>query len=240
VREQFALLRELQRLDDRLRALKVAQQQLPQQLQPYELAGVEAHRCLEHGQAELVNKERQRRALERELENGQAQLAKTQLKLHEVKTNKEYSAVLVEITVAKQRITVLEDQILELMESLEQQRQTVRKQEQNVQETGQQLNGQREVVQQAHATLQQQIGAEESQRHHVVTALRTPLYLAYQRLAAQRHGQVVVEVQAETCGGCHLKVRPQLLSEIRQQDKLVPCPHCQRLLLWPLGQDGQS
>jgi predicted nucleic acid-binding Zn-ribbon protein len=188
----------------------------------------------------LVNKERQRRTLERELENGQAQLAKTQHKLHEVKTNKEYSAVLAEITAAKQQIMVLEDRILELMEALEQQRQTVQRQEQHVHETGQQLHGQREEVQQVYDTLQQQIGAEEGQRRQVITVLSAPLYLAYQRLAAQRNGQVVVEVQAETCGGCHLKVRPQLLSEIRQQDKLVPCPHCQRLLLWPLAQDGRS
>jgi predicted nucleic acid-binding Zn-ribbon protein len=60
------------------------------------------------------------------------------------------------------------------------------------------------------------------------------VYAAYQRLAGVRGGQSVVHVQNGTCGGCYLKVQPQLVSEIRRQDKLVTCPHCQRMLLWPV------
>ena len=96
------------------------------------------------------------------------------------------------------------------------------------------LATQRASAQQAQAVLQQQITAEERQRQQVVTALEGSVYTAYQRLAGARGGQVVVSVQSGTCGGCYLKVQPQLVSEIRRQDKLVMCPHCQRMLLWPV------
>jgi hypothetical protein len=184
----------------------------------------------------MVSTERQRRALERELESVQTLLTKTQSKLHEVKTNKEYSAVLAEITTGKQRIVALEDQVLELMELLEQHRQSFKSQELQVHETVQVLATQRDEIQQAQEALQRQIAAEEAQRQHIVVALDAPLYTAYQRLAAQRGGQVVVQIQSGTCGGCHLKVQPQLVSEVRQQDKLIMCPHCQRMLLWPVDE----
>jgi predicted nucleic acid-binding Zn-ribbon protein len=233
VRDQFAMLRELQRLDDRLRSLHVEQQHLPAQLQPYETAYAEAHQGLVRLQEESAHTERQRRALERELESAHTHLARTQSKLHDVKTNKEYSAVLAEIATGKQHIAVLEDQVLELMERSEQQRQSLRSQEQRMHDTGQILTVQCQEVQQAQAALQQRIAEEEAQRQRVVAVLTAPLYAAYQRLVAQRGGQAVVQIQAGTCSGCHLKVQPQLVSEIRRQDKLIMCPHCQRMLLWP-------
>ena len=233
MRNQFAVLRELQRLDDRLRAMRVEHQHLPQQLQSYETASTTARQQLTHMQEATTYTERQRRGLERDLEGAQATLAKTQSKLHEVKTNKEYSAVLAEITTGKQRISALEDQVLELMELLEQQRQASQHQEQRVQDAVVALEKQRESALQAQAVLQQRIAEEESRRQQVVAMLDAALYAAYQRLAGPRGGQVVVDVQSGTCGGCYLKVQPQLVSEIRRQDKLVTCPHCQRMLLWP-------
>src|SRR5919199_756979 len=73
---------------------------------------------------------RQQRTLERELGSHQDALRKTQSKAHEVKTNKEYSAILAEIALGKQRLEALEDQLLALMEATDQQRQASRVQEQ--------------------------------------------------------------------------------------------------------------
>ena len=233
VRSQFLILVELQRLDDRLHALQVKQHNLPQQLGSYELACTEARQELSRLQDDIEHSERQRRTLERDLDSSQVQLAKTQSKLREVKTNKEYSAVLAEIDTAKQGIAALEDQVLDLMEATEQHRQEHQMQEQRAQKAMQELTEQERHVKQEHVAFAQKISTEEVQRQQLVAALDTKLYATYQRLATQRNGQAVAQVRDETCGGCHLKVQPQLVSEIRQQDKLTTCPHCQRILLWP-------
>ena len=231
---QFRLLIELQHLDDRLRALRAEQHDLPQILQPYEQACATAREELARLHATIEDAERQRRTLERELDSLQTQLAKTQSKLRDVKTNKEYSAVLAEIDAGKQHIAALEDQVLDLMEMTEQQRQAHQAQEQHVREAGQKLTEQEKHVQQTHAGLAQRITAEEAMRQDLVADLDDNFYAIYQRRAAQRGGQAVVQVQDGTCNGCHLKIQPQLVSEIRQQEKLTTCPHCQRILLWPV------
>jgi hypothetical protein len=233
VRRQFSLLAELQRLDDRLRALQDEQHNLPQQLRSYELACTEARQELARLRADIEQTERQRRTLERELDSLQVRLEKTQHKLREVKTNKEYSAVLAEIDTGKQHIAALEDQILDLMEVTEQGRQAYRLQEQRVQEAVQALAEQEKHIKQTHAELARQIAAGEGERQRLLVDLDANLYTTYQRLAAQRNGQAVVVVQNATCEGCHLKIQPQLVSEVRQQAKLITCPHCQRILLWP-------
>ena len=41
---------------------------------------------------------------------------------------------------------------------------------------------------------------------------------------------VVVPVRGAYCGGCYLRLPPQLDSSIRRRQSLCPCPHCRRLL----------
>ena len=230
---QFVLLMELQRLDERLRALHVEQQQLPQQLQPYKTACIAAQQALSQLQERLALSERQRRTLERELESLQAHLAKTQSKLRDVKTNKEYSAVLVEIDTGKQRITALEDQVLDLMEHTEQYRQDYHNHEKRLQAARDELDRQGRRIQHDQEALTEWMAVGEAKRQQLVNNLEAQLYVLYQRLAALRNGQAVVYMHDGTCGGCYLKVQPQLVSEIRRREKLIMCPHCQRMLLWP-------
>jgi predicted nucleic acid-binding Zn-ribbon protein len=230
---QFVRLMELQRLDEQLRALHVGQQQLPQQLRPYEAACAAAQAALTHLQEAIALAERQRRTLERELESVQTHLHRTQSKLHEVKTNKEYGAVLAEIDIGKQRIAELEDQVLELMELTEQHRDQYTQHENQLLVASAALDDQGRLVRHEQTVLAERIAVEEATRQQLVAGLDAQLYARYARLTTLRSGQAVVYVQDSTCGGCYLKVQPQLISEIRRQDKLLACPHCQRLLLWP-------
>jgi uncharacterized protein len=234
VQDQFLLLIALQQLDDRLRTLGIEQKQLPQQLQPYEQACVTVRGQVAAVQSAIDQAERQRRTLERELDRDQAQLAKTQSKLHEIKTNKEYSAVLAEIAMGKQRIDALENQVLDLMEQTEQDRLTLQMHEQRVQQALHELETQHHKIEQTKQVLTQQTTDCNQERQQLVARLDAKLYALYQRLVAQRGGLVVVQVYEGTCGGCHLKVQPQLVSEIRRQETLITCPHCQRMLLWPV------
>lgn len=233
MRNQFFLLDALQYLDERLRALRFEQHNLPEQLRPYQGACAEARQELTRLHEAIEQTERRRRALDRELDGLQAQFTKTQSKLHEVKTNKEYSAVQAEIIAGKEHIARLEDHVLELMEKVEQDRQAFQMQEQRVQEVEGALTVQEKEVERARAVLAQHVGAEEKKRQQLVSDLQADLYATYQRLALLRDGQAVVSLQEGACGGCYLTIQPQLISEIRLQDKLLTCPHCQRILLWP-------
>ena len=232
MRDQFRLLFALQQVDDRLRTLAVEEQHLPQRLQVYEAACTAARQQLVQQHAAIEQNERQQRACERELASHHEALRKTQSKAHDVKTNKEYSAILAEIDVAKQRLGALEDQILTLMETTDQQRQAYRTQEQQVQAALQALAEQTHHIQQEQETLRRVMLAEQERRQQTVAALDAKLYEQYQKVAAQHGGRVVAQLQDGVCSGCHLKVPPQLISEIRLQTQLFTCPHCRLMLFW--------
>jgi predicted nucleic acid-binding Zn-ribbon protein len=232
VRDQFWRLLELQQMDDRLRAFVLEEQQLPQRLQAYEVACAAARQQLVQQQAAIEQSERQQRAFERELVNHQEAVRKTQSKAQDVKTNKEYSAILAEIDAGKQRLEALEDQLLGLMEATDQQRQAYRAQEQQEQAALQALVEQTRHIQQEQETIRRAMLAEQERRQQTVAALDVKLYEQYQKVAAQHGGRVVAQLQAGVCSGCHLKVPPQMISEIRLQTQLFTCPHCRLMLFW--------
>ena len=233
VRGQLALLTALQKLDDRLRLLRREQQALPLQLEAPERVHHEACEELESVQAEIACNERQQHNLELELQSTQDALDKVQRKLREVRTNKEYSAVLAEIDAGKQQMMSMEDRLLQLMEQAEQKRQAKRLQEQRVQAARDALREQGHAVEQASEVLTQEILAEREKRHRTVVGLDAELLGVYERLSSQNDGSVVVQLDDGVCGGCHLKIQPQLVSEIRLQESLHTCPHCRLILLWP-------
>lgn len=233
MRDQLLRLTELQHLDDHLRTIALEQQRLPQQLQPYETACHEARQQLIALQTEIEQTTRQQRTLERELDEQQGVLLKIQVKAREVKTNKEYSAMLAEVAAGQQRLGALEDQVLHLMELLDQRRQAYKRQEQGVHNAEHALAEHSRQIQQLHEALNQDAALEHEKRQQTVAHLDAKLYVTYEKLSTLYHGRAVAQLHQGVCSGCHLKVQPQLVANIRAQEQLFTCPHCRLLLLWP-------
>jgi predicted nucleic acid-binding Zn-ribbon protein len=119
------------------------------------------------------------------------------------------------------------------MEATDQQRQAYRAHEQQERAAQQALLEQRQQLQHVQETLRRTMLAAQAQRQQTAVGLDAKLYEQYQKVAAQHSGRGVAQLQEGVCSGCHLKVPPQLISEIRLQTQLFTCPHCRLILLWP-------
>lgn len=66
------------------------------------------------------------------------------------------------------------------------------------------------------------------------SALETKLTAAevarFHRLAAARHGRVVVPVENGACSGCNVKLRGPILFQLKEGKDLITCESCQRIL----------
>ncbi|ETX01503.1 MAG: hypothetical protein ETSY1_07145 [Candidatus Entotheonella factor] len=220
-----------------MRVLEVEKQELPKQLHSYQQACHQVREELTSAQSDIEEAERRRRALEREIDTDNDRLIKAQNRLREVKTNREYSAALAEIDAGKQRVRQLEDQVLELMEGAEQQQEVSQSCEQRLQDVARQLAEQERQVSEAQDALSEDIASHDHERDELLLRIQPDFYTAYQQAARRTGGVAVVEVMTdETCGGCYLRIRPQLISDVRKQENLVLCPHCKRILLWPTSE----
>ena len=113
---QLQTLIELQGYDARISALEAEAVRLPKQIESIQSSLAEARKQVETIKTRLDATRKELRAKEKDLEVISGKRSKLEARLYEVKTNKEYSAALLEIEESKQEKGKTEEEILVLME----------------------------------------------------------------------------------------------------------------------------
>ena len=116
---QLQSLIELQKMDNQIAELERGKAAIPQQIESGKAGIKEKQGQLKEAEDTLAELQKKHKDLEMDVAAENDHIAKTKTKLSAVKTNKEYSAILVEVDAVKEKILALEDQELELMEVIE-------------------------------------------------------------------------------------------------------------------------
>jgi predicted nucleic acid-binding Zn-ribbon protein len=186
---------------------------------------------LDGARAALEACQKSRKQHEAAVQDLEAKRSKYKGQLMEVKTNKEYTAMLHEIEGVEREIRSREDQILEEMEKAETLTQDVRREEtafkaveQDAQREAGELDGK-----------EKKVGAEvarlRAERDEVARSVPEDARYLYQRVAKLR-GTAVAEVRDGICQTCHMTVRPQVWVELRKNETLFQCESCSRILYY--------
>jgi len=158
-------------------------------------------------------------------------LEKYKKQQYEVRSNKEYDALTKEIDFATESIKSLEKQF----ETLESAMSSAKTEIENVTK---QLEEQSAVLNEKKAELAEVSKANEDEelelkhrREKIIVRLKPDTISRYDRIRKARDGKAVVPVKRASCGGCHNKIPPQRLLELRTQNKMFMCEHCGRILI---------
>jgi predicted nucleic acid-binding Zn-ribbon protein len=232
VEGQLRLLMKLQELELSVRHFEAAIATKPHELDPLTHALDDARASATSHRKDLESLERQRRQLEAAVTEEQYNLQKAQRKLLEVKTNKEYSAMVAEIEAFKQKISAHEDAVLHIMELTELRKQELQEIDRRVIEADQRLAEERRRNESELAVLKETLAGRRQTRAEAMQQLERPMMELYMRLLSTRKGLAVVGIKNGACQGCFLALPPQLMQEVRRNDRVLTCSHCQRILYW--------
>jgi predicted nucleic acid-binding Zn-ribbon protein len=233
VDSQLQTLIELQGLDAKIAAHEAEAARLPRQVEAIQAALAEARKLVETVKSKLDTTRKELRVREKDLEVANVKRQKLEARLYEVKTNKEYSAVLLEIEEAKQEKAKTEEDILGLMEMQERLGAEIKDAEQRFKAREEQARQDEAVVTKKLAVVQQELGALRTERGAHAKALPPGLLASYERISRARGGVAVAAVSvAGVCGGCRVSIRPQAMQELRSATSLMVCESCGRYLYW--------
>jgi predicted nucleic acid-binding Zn-ribbon protein len=232
VEGQLRSLVKLQELELAIRQFEAAIAAKPQELDPLMRALDDARVSVSTHRKDLETLDRQRRRLESAIAEEQSNLQKAQRKSLEVKTNKEYSAMVAEIEAFKQKISGHEDAVLHIMELSELRKQELQDLDRRVKEAEQTLAEAQRRNESELAVLQDTLAGRRQTRDEAMQQLERPVLDLYTRLLNSRKGLAVVGIKNGTCQGCFLALPPQLIQEVRRNDRVLTCSHCQRILHW--------
>ena len=71
-----------------------------------------------------------------------------------------------------------------------------------------------------------------SQRKKHITTIDSKFLTLYNRIYKARDGVVVVPIDRNSCGGCHSRLTSQVILEVREENKIIQCSVCRRILFW--------
>jgi uncharacterized protein len=233
VNEQLGWLIRLQELDSQIDRLREKREQLPQAIE-------EARQPIEKTQAEYVagkaayeSQSLERRNKERDLATLEEKLKKLQDRTTGIKTNKEYQAHLAEIETGKKEKSNLEEALLILMDQADVSKKEIEGKEKLVAEEKSRFEKERQRMESDMVAAEETLKQLEQESKTIVGNIEAPLLKEYQKLRTTRKGLAVVPVNERTCMGCRLSVRPQLIADLRKDEKVLTCSHCHRYLYLP-------
>ncbi len=232
MREYLEKLAALQTIDLRIQEMEREKKQIPQFITSLEAEFHKQEEKLksEKGEAERLQKERRQK--EKELEEEVDRVKKTESRVFEIKTNKEYQAVLKEIEGAKKLNRQREEEILEILERLEEIQKRVIEGEKELAGKKREFDLQLADLRQKEASFEAEMSDEVRQREKEQKGIPPDLLSRYRMLLEKRQGIAVAPVRQGVCQACNMNLRPQLYIELQRQEDLILCPNCNRILFW--------
>ncbi len=154
-----------------------------------------------------------------------------------MKGQHEYTALLTEVDHAQREIRAREDELLQIEETLS----LARADEEALAATsGEEEAGYEQQMAEwraEQAKLSAEITVAEKAAAEIRTTIEKRLMGVFDRIAKMRSGVAVARVamvaaQTAACSSCNVRLRPQLLSDLRLSHEILQCESCKRILYW--------
>jgi uncharacterized protein len=230
--DQLRTLLELQKIDseiDKLETIKA--------VEPVKLRALEAELSKHREKTETKSKEieelqKGQRELQRQLSVQQAKIDKYKAQRATVKTNKEYSALELEISESESSNSETEEEILKLMISLDKAEGELKLAQEEFRNQEDIFHKREEIIILEIKKLNRKIAKWSKKRTEFTSKINQSLITRYDNWRKRKKTDFIAVIEGKACGGCHLTLPPQLINEVRKKKELLNCNSCGRVLYW--------
>ncbi|MBN1905953.1 MAG: hypothetical protein JW927_12745 [Deltaproteobacteria bacterium] len=225
----------LQTCDNRIKTIQTKRDFIPERIKRLEESFEEKSRIFNSRLEKLDSLEKEKRAVEKEIQVIESRAQKGQEKLNNIKSNKEYTAALKEIEDIEKERTKQEDILLQVMETIEELKKEcieIKVEKENLRN---EFDAEKKEIEEELLELNEESEGLMKQRAEYNCAVDSKILKTYDLLRARRAGVAVSAVVGGICQACHLEIPPQKFNELQRCNEMMSCPHCNRLLYW--GED---
>lgn len=232
MKEKMIGLIHLQECDNRMKNVVSKKKEGPIKIKELEerFHAFEAKYNEEYNKFESLKKNRLK--FEQEIKEVESKIEKSGIKLSNIKSNKEYGAVLKEIEDMQKEKSRLEDGILHFMEEID-------AVEKKCEEDRNTLSGLKKQVEIDIEKIGIELDALEkesfnlkAEREKCLQEVDKELLKKYLFLQERMNGQAISPVIRGVCQICHMGLPPQKFNELMRGEALMTCPNCNRMIYW--------
>jgi len=232
LKEQLSYLIELQKLDLIIGRIIVKKSELPEKIIQMDEGFAAFAKSVEEGKKKFEELNKLQSEKEDKLKKGMDSIKKTKDRLLEVKTNKEYQAILKEIEIIEKKNSEIEDEIIGGLDQIDHMRTEVREKEKDFEAHRSQYEKEKKKIEKELSQLDYDLADAEKKTNALRKRIRDELLKRYETIKGRRNGVAVALVWKEVCGGCHMNIPPQMYIELQRSSDLLTCPNCNRIVYW--------
>jgi len=229
------LLIRLQDCDLRIRKITQKQAEGPLIIQRLADGIKEAEEKLETAKENLAAAQKGRRGHEQGIEELRGKIQKSNVKLSNIKSNKEYTAVLKEIDDLKKEMGRQEDALLEIMEELEHLERDLAVATREHAAAMEKRDNQEAQIKSELRILESELSELAKERESFIGSVDGQILQRYIGLMNHRGGPALSSVLKGVCQMCRLHIPPQKFNELIRGEAIMSCPNCHRIIYW--GED---
>lgn len=231
LKQDLELLYTLQDYDIKIEKIRAEIQKAPNLIQEKNNEISVKKSETEQKKKDFVDLNTQKKEKEALLASKEQVISKHSMELNSVKSNDTYKALLLEIEKAKADVSVAEDEILELMTKIDAETVLVKEAEKELADFENKIKIEISEIESNVKKDEESIVALEKDREEHKQKVNKNILDQYERIREGRDGQGICIVDGESCGGCGMVLRPQLINQAQKCSDLVFCDNCSRILL---------
>ncbi|MBU4306174.1 MAG: hypothetical protein KJ893_11265 [Candidatus Omnitrophica bacterium] len=220
----------LQKIDSQLFKIKKFLELKPREIKALEEEFSNMSSGLKKLEDDLRHFQVEQKTKELDLQSKEETVSKQKTQLFQVKSNKEYNALQLEIEKIKADNSVLEEQIIVAFEKIDFLKQAIAHEKEKLAAEEKKLNETKRNIELEVRKLKEELDVLNMQRKQIIESGIKPAVLSlYERILENRGELALVAIKNDACCGCFMGVRPQVINELCL-GKLVTCENCSRIL----------
>jgi hypothetical protein len=222
----------IQDRDRRIRQLSRESEDIPARKKLTD-ARLDDHRKAVHqAQDELKKNASAAKQIELDIESMKTRILKLRDQQGAVKKNEEYKAIEHEISMLQDNIRKQEDGEIELMEQAETIRARVAQLDQKLKQEEAIVKTDESSLDQRLKNIQSEMDQLKAERGGMITDIDPDWLSRYDRTFKHTGDYAIVAVENGSCGGCHMKLPPQVTQDVKRAQHMICCTFCGRILFW--------
>lgn len=172
------------------------------------------------------------KGVELEIETLRQRILKLREQQVQIKTNEEYRAIEREVAGVEKQIRDFEDREMTLMEETEGLRANAGRMEQRLKQEDFVVQSDRDALEERLKGIQAEILRLKGERDGLCKDVDADWLARYERVFRHTGDFALVPIESASCGGCHMKLPPQVTQDVKKNLSLISCTFCGRILYW--------
>lgn len=230
IKDQIGLLIKLQVIDGEIYILNREKQDMPGHIKSIEESLEDKKTGIKQAEQDLKGVQVRLKEKEVSVQQKEENIKKLQGQLYQIKTNKEYAAMLREIEGLKADNSLIEEEMLKLMDEIEIAKKKITEEKELFKKEEDAAKKEKDRVSVRAKELEARLTDLSGQRNEIAPNIDKQVLAKYERVLKNKDGLAIVMVENNACCGCHMNLPSQVVNEAKIKEDIIVCGNCNRIL----------